>query len=84
MGEVTKGMPRWVGWRAGGLAAALALLAGIGGVAAPAAGQTVDRARPIVERAVDLMGGEDALRSVQRVALDMLTQWQRPNFRDVP
>lgn len=40
-------------------------------------------ARALVERAVDLMGGP-ALEAVERVRFTMMTQWQRPNYRDVP
>ena len=40
--------------------------------------------RDIVERAVDLSGGEATLRGVRQVALRMMTQWQRPSFRQVP
>lgn len=49
----------------------------------PASGQG-DPGRPAVERAVAWMGGESALRNVDRVALSMMTQWQRPDFRSVP
>ncbi|MEQ9401109.1 MAG: hypothetical protein RJQ04_18225 [Longimicrobiales bacterium] len=42
-------------------------------------GQAAER----VERAIDLMGGP-ALASVSRVRLDMMTQWQRTGYRDVP
>jgi hypothetical protein len=48
----------------------------------PAAAQRAD-AKAVAERAVSLMGG-DALRSIERVRLDMMTQWQRTSFREVP
>lgn len=51
---------------------------------APAGVQALPEARAVVERAVDLVGGEEALRDVERVTLDMMTQWQRPSFREVP
>lgn len=41
-------------------------------------------ARSVVATALAHMGGEDALRAVERVHLDMTTQWQRTGFRDVP
>lgn len=49
--------------------------------AVPVAGQ--DQARGTVARALDLMGGE-AVRAVERVRLDTMTQWQRTAYRDVP
>ncbi len=49
-----------------------------------AALQTDADTRDPVERSVELMGGEDALRGVQRVTLRMMTQWQRPDFRGIP
>ncbi len=57
------------------------------GARSPVAGQEArDRAgaRAVVERAVDLSGGEATLRGVRRVALRMMTQWQRPSFRELP
>lgn len=53
--------------------------------AAPAAAQAEGRpdARAVVERAIALMGGS-ALRSIERVRLDMMTQWQRTSYRAVP
>ncbi len=38
----------------------------------------------LVDRAIDLMGGEETLRSIQRVSLDMMTVWQRTQFSQVP
>lgn len=48
--------------------------------AQPAA-QTADS---VTKRAISLMGGEHTLRGVERVAYQMMTQWQRTNFRSVP
>lgn len=42
-----------------------------------------DSARAIVTQAYDLMGGE-ALEQVERVRLDMMTQWQRASFQATP
>jgi hypothetical protein len=42
------------------------------------------RALAVVDRAITLMGGADALRGIERAAFDMVTQWQRPGFRSVP
>lgn len=50
----------------------------------PEASKASADARAIVERAVELVGGEEALRDLERVTLDMMTQWQRPSFREVP
>lgn len=47
------------------------------------AAQSSDVAIEHVRRAVDLMGGEEALRVAERVRLEMMTQWQRPDYRDV-
>lgn len=77
------GAPARAGTRATNLVslAAAVFLAG----SAAASAQTADPgARAIVDRAIDLMGGEPALRGVARVRLDMMTQWQRTDFRDVP
>jgi hypothetical protein len=63
-----------------GLLGLLALSAGVG----PVAAQDAPRGEEIVRRAVELTGGEAALRGVERVAFRMMTQWQRPSFRDVP
>jgi hypothetical protein len=46
--------------------------------------QATRDARQIVAHAIDLMGGEAKLRGVERVHLDMMTQWQRTAFRAVP
>lgn len=40
--------------------------------------------RAVIRRAVDVVGGEAALRGIARVSLKMMTQWQRTTFRDVP
>lgn len=61
--------------------AATALALTLGG---PASAQRPGEARAHVARAVEWAGGEAALREVRRVALDMMTQWQRINFRAVP
>ena len=53
-------------------------------VYADAGDGTGNEAREIVARAVDLAGGEAALRGVRRVTFRMMTQWQRPSFREVP
>jgi hypothetical protein len=42
------------------------------------------RATAVVDRAIELMGGRDVLQEVDRVVLDMMTQWQRTSFREVP
>lgn len=68
---------RRVGLRVGGAALAL-LLAG----AAPLGAQT--GARAVLDRAMELMGGEDRLRDVRTVRFDMRTQWQRTGFRGLP
>jgi hypothetical protein len=52
--------------------------------AMPAGAQSSGDATIIVGRAVTLRGGEAALRGVERVRFDMMTQWQRTGFRDVP
>ncbi len=41
-------------------------------------------AREIVDRALALMGGEARLRAAHQVRFDMMTQWQRTTFRDLP
>lgn len=41
-------------------------------------------AEGVTKRALSLMGGEQALRGVERVAYQMMTQWQRTGFRSVP
>jgi len=48
------------------------------------AAQGVDEARGTVRQAVELVGGSSALRNVQRVVFDMVTQWSTTQFRDVP
>lgn len=52
--------------------------------ARPLAAQPRGEARTLVARAVALMGGEARLRGVERVRFDMMTQWQRTGFREVP
>ena len=66
------------GWAA--VAALAVLLTG----SLEAQAQARPDARQIVARAMDLMGGEAKLRGVERVHLNMMTQWQRTGFRDVP
>lgn len=51
---------------------------------AAAAAQVEPAARAVVERAVEAMGGEAALRGVERVRLDMMTQWQRTRYDGRP
>lgn len=58
----------------------LALTAGGPGGPTTPADSALDR----VHRALDLMGGEGRLRALERVRFDMMTQWQRTTFRDVP
>ncbi|MCC6431864.1 MAG: hypothetical protein IT354_13215, partial [Gemmatimonadaceae bacterium] len=48
---------------------------------AQSAAETADS---VTKRAIALMGGEPTLRGVERVAYQMMTQWQRTNFRTVP
>ncbi len=62
-----------------------AVFVGVGELAAQSSEPAVEHVR----RAVDLMGGEEALRAAERVRLEMTTQWQRPDygaaaFRDRP
>lgn len=64
--------------------AALTLAAAATAPASHAAAQPAPTAREVVTRAADLMGGEERLRDVERVVLDMMTQWQRTGFRSVP
>jgi hypothetical protein len=54
-----------------------------GGAAAPVQAQA-RAAAAVADRAIERMGGEAALRSVERVRFDMMTQWQRTGFRDMP
>lgn len=49
-----------------------------------AAATTQARADEVVGIAMELMGGEAALRAVDRVSLSMMTQWQRTGFREIP
>lgn len=58
------------------------LLLGTSGLTPIALAQEGPRAT--VERAVRLAGGEAALRGVERVTFQMMTQWQRATFRAVP
>jgi hypothetical protein len=51
---------------------------------APLAAQPAPTADSVVRRALALVGGEPALRGVQRVSMSMMTQWQRTGFRSVP
>lgn len=63
---------------------AVAVVALLGATPGPGVTQTIADAEDVVDRAIDLMGGAEALRGVARVRLDMMTQWQRTDFRDVP
>lgn len=60
----------------------------VGGVGAAARWErAVERdstALAVVLRAAAVMGGELGLGRIQRVRMDMMTQWQRTGFRDVP
>jgi hypothetical protein len=50
-----------------------------------AQGQPIDTAAiRWVNRAIDLMGGEEKLRGIHRTAMSMMTQWQRTGFREIP
>lgn len=42
------------------------------------------KALAVVDRAIDRMGGESALRGVKSVRMDVMTQWMRTNFADHP
>jgi hypothetical protein len=53
------------------------------GAQSPGTGSSAE-ASGIVGRAIGLMGGDSALRSVERVRFDMMTQWQRTAFRALP
>jgi len=64
-----------------GMVAILAFATESAAQAAPP--QTEPTAATLVARAIDLMGGQ-TLRDVERVRLDMMTQWQRTGYRDVP
>ena len=71
----------------GGLVVGALGLALAGTVSLPkaaGAGTPHREARALVERAAELMGGEPALRSIERASLSMVTQWQRATFRGVP
>lgn len=41
-------------------------------------------ASAILRRGIERMGGEAALRNIQSVRIDMMTQWKRPAFTDHP
>ena len=43
-----------------------------------------ERADAVLDRAMERMGGEAALRDVRRVRLEMITQWLRTTFSDRP
>ena len=60
----------------------MASVLGAGGVAAQSMSESV--AVGLVGRAADLMGGEERLRSVARVSMEMTTTWLRTGFRSVP
>lgn len=53
-------------------------------IALPVQAQSAVQAKVVVDRAAELMGGEDALRDVRFTTFRMMTQWQRTGFRDVP
>lgn len=53
-------------------------------VAMPLRAQSSGQAKAVVDRAAELMGGEDALRGVRFATFLMMTQWQRTSFRGVP
>jgi hypothetical protein len=54
-------------------------------ISAPLQSQAPDpAARAIVDTALARMGGAEAVARVQRVRREMLTTWQRTNFRDEP
>lgn len=63
----------------------LALSASLALAAAPLQSRTPDpAAKAIIDTALARMGGRDALARVQRVRREMLTTWQRTNFRNEP
>lgn len=66
--------------RFGCLVSTVVLAVTAGGVS----GQSGPDGRALVARAVALAGGDATLRGVERVALQMMTQWQRTSFRAVP
>jgi hypothetical protein len=62
----------------------LLLLASVA-LSAPSPQQSADpAAKAIIDTALARMGGADAVARVQRVRREMLTTWQRVNFRDEP
>lgn len=62
----------------------LLLLAGVI-ASAPLRSQSPDpAAKAVIDTALARMGGADAVARVQRVRREMLTTWQRTNFRDEP
>ncbi len=61
------------------------LLALSAGLTAQAPARSADpAAKAILDTALARMGGADAVARVQRVRREMLTTWQRTNFRDEP
>ncbi|MEZ4416859.1 MAG: hypothetical protein R3E10_14005 [Gemmatimonadota bacterium] len=71
------------GWVGGALVGGLLL--GLVLVPDPIDGQVAAAdARALVERAAARMGGAAELRAVERVRLDMMTWWQRTEFRGTP
>ena len=61
------------------------LLAASVALSAPSPQQSADpAAKAIIDTALARMGGADAVARVQRVRREMLTTWQRVNFRDEP
>ncbi len=81
-----------MGYRSGTRwAATVGIVLGLVSITAPRALAQSDSAstdgasaREHVEHALELMGGEEAVRSIDGVAFEMMTQWQRTGFRDVP
>ncbi|MCA0374350.1 MAG: hypothetical protein LCH84_01700 [Gemmatimonadetes bacterium] len=69
-------------------ATAVAVLAGapVAITAAPLAAQRPNdpRAVAIIDQAIARMGGEAALRRIASVRMDVMTQWQRTGFSNVP
>jgi len=62
----------------------LLLLASVA-LSAPTPQQSADpAAKAVIDTALARMGGADAVARVQRVRREMLTTWQRVNFRDEP
>ena len=75
-------MGRGLTWAACGATAMAVVYAVLGATTSTAVESP--RAGEITERALQHMGGETALRGIERAHLDMMTQWQRTTFRTVP